>query len=137
MLFNNNDKKYILKRVIIFLIISFISYFIFSGCAKAQVQSYQIWSGGAQQIPIGSYYKDVDYHNNTILNDRPEGYVIFTIGTWSTGQVHYNVPISAVELFTVNSSFTCDIGNMYTYSDNQTMQSVYSVKCPYKYTVKK
>lgn len=144
MKWNENDTKYIFKRLILYLIITGIVFFAGSKCAKAQIQSgflQQYTNGTPTFITITGisstfrpYTSLSSGTHTTLFQNYGEGYVLFNLlvgpATSSANAVISGITIHS----TGNDLFACDIGNMQTYVDNSKYNNNYSVKCPVKFT---
>lgn len=144
MIWNNNDTKYIIKRLILYLLISGIVFFSAQSCAKANVVSRYVCDesaalGGTNTCKTNVYNTQshtltfYTMSNNNWFQNYGQGYVIMT--------VHFrnyngsNTGITGLQLITDygnggGSVFNCDIGTVNQYYDNNNSVSIYTAKCP-------
>lgn len=150
--FNDNDKKYIIKRVIAYVIISFLSYFLFAGCVKARIETRQWCSNSNSNYSCTSHVDSslttfsppLYFYNNgsNFFQNYEQGYVLFNlIAVYGSGGASYSrVGIYSVSLQSHSPSnnnvgfFQCELGNMTGYNDNDKQYQIYSVKCPLQTT---
>ena len=126
MKFNDSDKKYIIKRVIIFLIITFISYFIFSGCAKASVQTVS----KDQTIHSGNLWTVI--LQGQLGKGLGQGYVIGNVFINPNATYNYGVKEIFATVVDNNGQYDmlCEIGSTVGYTDSQSQYNNYTYKCP-------
>lgn len=125
MMWNNNDTKYIIKRLILYFLITGIVFFAGQHCAKAEVTTAYVdpldntthyWSGTYWEKNISSSH---------IFANKGEGTVLFTVTVMGT---HY---VKSIELYqTAQAGYTCDVGSVQNYYDNTTQVVIYTATCP-------
>lgn len=141
MMWNNNDTKYIIKRLILYLLISGIVFFSATQCTKASVVSrYQCSNYASNNAPCDTVFSASDIfqsasiyrlNNNNYFQNYGQGYVIFSFIAYGYSG-NYNLPIYEVDLRANggNTIFVCDIGTYSQYYDNNNNYTVYTAKCP-------
>lgn len=130
MKWNENDTKYIFKRLLLYLIITGIIFFTGTRCAKAEVVSVYRYSNcqdpqicqatGRGESRVGL--------TSTIFVNKGQGEVIFTLYI-APGQAPQD-PIYEVSIGNSNAVYMCDISNQTWYYDNSTQRMVITAKCP-------
>ena len=128
---NQNDTKYILKRLILYFIIAGIVFFAGHSCAKAATYTAEF------------QYKNLTFDQNSRTNGTPilggtaftnagQGYAIFTgvlssqSGTTAINSAWINVGPNSSNLVQLQ----CEIGNNVSYATNTETLQVYTFKCP-------
>lgn len=133
-MWNNNDTKYIIKRLILYLLISGIVFFSATQCSKATVQSTTIpIQYQSHDMLDGTASWSIGFPNNT-FSGVGQGYINFTLitkGGTPTYPLQY-VDILVAPNGSTNTSeiYSCDIGNTMAYNDSTAQYIVYSVQCP-------
>ena len=142
---DKSDIKYIIRRIIVFLIMSII-FFVCGSCnAKALTTTANINYYENQQPhgqSTGSYTQTTSIYQDGYLppnvpTHEPfkglgEGYVIFSI-TYRMINQPTNV-VLAVDVSNDEQVFTCDIGTNMVYFDNTSGNTIMTAKCPVNYT---
>ena len=131
---NNNDTKYIIKKVIIYLLISVIIFFIGSRYAKAgtissATPSYSTGINGNDRI---HYMGNPDWLSSREFVGLGSGYII---GNYFINASRPNYGLKQLTLQTKTNSGTvyttnCEIGNMSGFYDSDVQWSSYQFKCP-------
>lgn len=118
---NNNDYHYIMRRIITFMIISALSFFFFTSCAKAEVST-AYWKDNASYSAQNNYY--VFTPTSRTLTNKGEGQVLFTFAS--------NTAFKEVQFFnSQNGATECNIGSVQSYTDAyNTQMVVYTALCP-------
>lgn len=127
MKWNENDTKYIFKRLLIYLIITGIIFFTGTRCAKATVLSAQI-STDSTYISVGQNTNNIDIYNGSAFTSAGEGELIgsFMFYTFNSGAPF----LSGVRASTEQSIYQCDIGNQMYYNDNNKQYILITYRCP-------
>ena len=128
MFLNNNDKKYIIKRVIVFLIISFISYFVFSGCVKAA--TYTSGFTYTSLNLLNNSYDGTTFNGGLFATGSGQGELIFSAVVQGGGQVLKQAYINVGTSSSNTVPLQCEISSSSGYTDSQVNIYVYTVKCP-------
>lgn len=134
---NKNDTKYILKRLILYLLITGIVFFAGQRCAKAVTISANInptthmqqITGNSKTIPI-----QVDNNNveKPIFKNAGDGYITFNLLVWNaqsyTNQMNDILVGNGVE------TFVCKNTGAVFWQDNTNANYLISVECPVSLT---
>lgn len=137
---NNNDTKYILKRVIVYFVIASILFFAGQRCAKAATYSNFI-SDSNNYKEIQSNYTSVSFQvkdNNGTYRDTfvnaGTGYLIFNYminqNTSSTVSPIYEISIQTYPY----SIFNCETSNLSRFIDSSVDYTIGTAKCPIQFT---
>lgn len=126
---NQNDTKYILKRLILYFIIACIVFFAGHSCAKASVQStfidnyYTQWTVAGTTNNYKNFTQTSEYFKQNI-----EGYLVINMTTNVIG-------INEVRIMNSSNQFQCQIGGSFTsWNDSTTQILNYSLICPVQFT---
>lgn len=128
MMWNQNDTKYIIKRLILYALISCIVFFGAQSCAKAQTISYHHWSLADDPASAWQIGQSTQWNVQGSPFKNGNGNLVFTI---------YQAP-TAVGVEILNEiivgdgthEFTCNLGTQGFYNDNSTQRYITSVVCP-------
>lgn len=129
MRFNDNDYKYIVKRVIVYVIIGLITFFGASQCAKAQVLSYQLTTGSSVLSPSQDWITEVGITLPTnVFSSAGQGELIGSFVVTTSGTPFPF--IKGVDVRTNTSIYQCDIGTMLDYKDTIQEYAMITFRCP-------
>ena len=130
---NQNDTKYIFKRLILYFIIAGIVFFAGHSCAKAQVVSSYMTSNYLE-IQNGSNNETLFMNTSSqIFNGAGQGFVNFTLVQLSDLPA-YPLKAIEVEVGPINSTsiseiYNCNYGTFSAYRDSTEQYIVYNVEC--------
>lgn len=128
---NSNDTKYIIKRIILYFIIAGIVFFAGQSCAKAAIRTETISNWQVNETTSQAHEilpSNSNYWKFGSLMSLGQGDVIFQL----VAQSGYRGQTILQQVFLKNNvnTYLCDVGNSYTYYDNDSMQRLYTVRCP-------
>lgn len=132
---NNNDFKYIINRVLVFIIISIIL-FCFNSCkAKADVIgttiNYTLGCTSNSGTVSNSVISTLNWSSD--IQNKGQGYLITTFNVVSktgNGQSILNGVRFRQRINGIDSYIACDVGNALSYFDSGVEQTLYTAKCP-------
>lgn len=127
MMWNNNDTKYIIKRLILYLLISGIVFFSATQCTKATVISSFIDNFNNENVNNTMSYVNFT-QTGEYFKGNNNGYIIINMITTKQG-------IKEVRIVNATSQFECSLGGSFVYYyDNTTSVFLYSLKCPVQFS---
>lgn len=123
---NKNDYHYVMRRIITFLIISALSFFLFQSCAKAEVLT-----SSAQPLVNQSLLQTSATRSftNPLFVNKGQGYIIFTIFEVPDSSNAIE-PIYSIDVGNSNSIFQCEFTTQNWYVNNHEQINILNVKCP-------
>lgn len=137
---NSYDTKYIIKRLIIGFGMLILFTILTSNKAKAETSTTYMGSWQYNYTITNTSHGEIDIpmirENNTYyqaFNGAGEGTIIFSVHAGNaqggTGQ------IEEISIKNDNGTYTytCEVGNMLSYTDNLQQRLIYTVKCPVYY----
>lgn len=130
------DIKYIIKRVIIGVLIAIILMAIKNVNAEeigsiSNVNIHSNWNA-TQVFTVSSAQTNASFYETELAKNPPlknygKGFVIFSLDYYANGT--YQPSINGVSIKSGSDLFACEIGNTSSYSDNNVMHNVMSIKC--------
>lgn len=132
---NNNDTKYIIKKIIIYFLIAFAMFIFSTWKAKADVIgttiNYTLGCTSNSGTVSNSVTSTLNWSSD--IQNKGQGYLITTFNVVSktgNGQSILNGVRFRQRINGIDSYVACDVGNALSYFDSGVEQTLYTAKCP-------